>query len=523
MEEVARARSPVSNAAGALVFVGFMGAGKSTAVRTAAAALGVEALDSDRELERQFGETIESFFDREGEAAFRAREEEVVLELLGRADARAVALGGGAILSERVREALRGHTVVHLDIEIERAWQRAGGRSRPLARDRDRFEELARERGELYASVADAHIPVGERDVVRHALPALLALSEAAGAGAQLVWASAASGDYPVFFGRGLLEHGLMFPTGGERFVVADENVARELAVPPGWGVNRERVLAVATGEAQKTLARAEAVLSGLARAGAAGDDLVIAYGGGVVGDLAGFCAAVYQRGVAWAGVPTTLVAQVDSAYGGKTGVDLPQAKNYVGAYHQPAAVVTDPQALATLPEAERAAGYAEVVKTALIAGGSLWARVRRGAQDDDDVILDCLRTKLAVVAADERDGGRRQVLNLGHTIGHAIEVATGYERYRHGEAIAIGLLCALRLSGREALRSEVAELLSARGLPLRFEGAGVDDVLAALELDKKRRGGSVPFVLVEAPGAVTHGHSVDAGELRAAVEEAAA
>jgi shikimate kinase/3-dehydroquinate synthase len=239
-----------------------------------------------------------------------------------------------------------------------------------------------------------------------------------------------------------------------------------------------------------------------------------------VVGDLAGFCAAVYQRGMRHVQVPTTLVAQVDSAYGGKTGVDLPEGKNYVGAYHQPSAVLCDPAALDTLPPEELAAGYPEVVKTALIAGGSLWARVRQGGPVAVPEIMGCVRTKLAVVAEDERDGGRRQVLNLGHTVGHAIEAATGYERYRHGEAVGIGLLAALRLSERESLRTEVAELLAARGLPLTFTGASVDDVLALVDHDKKREGGRVPFVLVEAPGEVTHGHEIDPAVLRAAVEE---
>jgi shikimate kinase / 3-dehydroquinate synthase len=238
------------------------------------------------------------------------------------------------------------------------------------------------------------------------------------------------------------------------------------------------------------------------------------------VGDLGGFCAAIYQRGIRHVQVPTSLVAQVDSAYGGKTGVDLPEGKNYAGVFHQPSAVICDPAALETLPAEELAAGYAEVVKTALIAGGPLWARVRQGGDPDADTILGCVRTKLAVVAEDERDAGRRQALNLGHTVGHALEAATGYTRYRHGEAVAIGLLVALRLSGRDQLRSEVAELLGARGLPLTFAGASVDDVLALVERDKKRAGGRVPFVLVEAPGEVTPGHEVDPVQLRAAVEE---
>ena len=222
--------------------------------------------------------------------------------------------------------------------------------------------------------------------------------------------------------------------------------------------------------------------------------------------------------------VPTTLVAQVDSAYGGKTGVDLPEAKNYVGAYHQPAAVLADPAVLATLPQAERAAGFAEVLKTALIAGGVLWARVAAGARDDDDVVLACARTKLAVVAEDERDGGRRQVLNLGHTVGHALETVTGYGRLRHGEAVGLGLLAALRLSGRDDLRAQAAELLTAAGLPVALgDGAAVDPdavwrrppaTRSARARPRSASSSSTP------PARVRHGVPVAAADLRRAVAE---
>ncbi len=490
-----------------------MGAGKSTGARALAAGLGVEPLDSDHELEERLGEPIESFFDREGEPAFRAREEQVVLELLAHPDARVIALGGGAVGSERVRQALTSHTVVHLEVEPEEAWRRASNHGRPLAREPERFGRLHSDRTALYESVADVIVPPGEREGIRRALPAFAALADAP-AGTRLVWASAASGEYPVFLGAGLVGSGFFYPRAGRRFVVTDENVERAVAFE-----GDERIV-VAAGERHKTLAGAEEVLRRLARAGAERGDLVVALGGGVVGDLAGFCAAVYQRGMAHVQVPTTLVAQVDSAYGGKTGVDLPEGKNYAGAFHQPAAVLCDPALLATLPREEHAAGFVEVVKTALIAGGPLWARVRRGEEPDAEVIMGCLRTKLAVVAADERDSGRRQVLNLGHTVGHAIEAATGYALFRHGEAVGIGLLAALRLSGRDALRTEVAGLLEARGLPLSFGGASVDEVLELIGRDKKRTGGRVPFVLVEAPGEVTPGHEPDPAALRAAVEE---
>jgi shikimate kinase/3-dehydroquinate synthase len=497
----------------ALVFVGFMGAGKSSAARSVGAAIGQRPVDSDHELERVLGEPIEVFFDREGEAEFRRREEELVVELLGRSDLGVLALGGGALGSSRVRDALAPHVVVHLEVGTDAAWRRASGKGRPLARDRGRFDALHADRRALYESVADATVPSADRGVPVRALPALLALGQAP-PDTRLVWASARSDEYPVFLGRGLLEHGFFPPAEGRRFALSDSNVARLHSVRSDWAFQ------IAPGESEKTLSRAEDVVRAMAQAGVGHDDLLAAVGGGVVGDLGGFCAAVYQRGIRHVQVPTTLVGQVDSAYGGKTGVDLPEGKNYVGAYRQPAAVLVDPAALETLPAEERAAGYAEVVKTALIAGGELWSRVREGRDPDAALVLGCLRTKLAVVAEDERDEGHRQVLNLGHTVGHAIEAATGYTRYRHGEAVALGLLCALRLSGREPLRAEVGELFAARGLPGLAEGVEPDAVVELVGRDKKRRGDRVPFVLVEAPGLVTPGHDVAKDELRAAVAE---
>jgi len=507
----------VGSATGGIVFIGFMGAGKSSGARTVAAELGVRPVDSDRELEAELGETIEAFFDREGEQAFREREEATVLRLLERADGDVVALGGGSLQSERVREALAAHTVVHLEVAPDEAWRRAAGKGRPLARDRGRFDQMHADRALLYESIAHATIPPTSREAVRRALPALKALHRARGAGATgltMLWAPTRSRDYPVFFGRGAMAAVPIHPVDGRTFAVTDANVGEH------HRVDAYATVVIAPGESAKTLATAQSVLSQMARAGARRGDVVAAVGGGVVGDLAGLCAALYQRGIRHVQVPTTLVAQVDSAYGGKTGVDLPEGKNYAGVYHQPTAVVCDPGVLATLPPEEMAAGYAEVIKTALIAGGPLWARVRAGGPVDEETILGCLRTKLDVVAADERDQGRRQVLNLGHTIGHAIEAATGYARYRHGEAVAVGLLAALRLSEREALREEVAGLLAAHGLPLTFDGASVAEVVALTARDKKRSGDTVPFVLVRAPGDVTPGHRVAAAALEEAVAE---
>jgi len=499
-----------------LVFVGFMGAGKSTLAREAAGLLGAgEPADSDQLLEAEWGRTVEAVFDEEGEAAFRAREELLVCGLLARADGGVISLGGGAVMSPRVQGELERHTVVLCEVTPETAWTRASGRGRPLARDRKAFEALYRERRAVYEGLADAFLPEGSRSRLAQALPHLVALADAP-AGARLVWATSASGDYPVLVGRGVLG-GVAWPAAGRRFCISDETVAPLYA---GLVPELSGLVEIPPGESAKTLATAEAGWRALVAQGATRGDHVVALGGGVVGDLAGFCAATFQRGVPVVQVPTTVVAQVDSAYGGKTGVDLPEAKNYVGAYHQPAAVLVDPTTLASLPPEEHAAGYAEVLKTALIAGGPLWEHVAAGGAVDDATILACARAKLAVVAADERDGGARQVLNLGHTVGHAIETVTGYARLRHGEAVGLGLLAALTLSGQPALRADVAALLAAAGLPTTFGGLDAAEVAAATRKDKKRVAEQVPFVLVDAPGEVAHGRAVAAGDLLAAVAE---
>jgi shikimate kinase/3-dehydroquinate synthase len=511
----------------AFVLIGFMGAGKSSAAQELARALGVTALDSDALLEQRFGHPVAREFELGGEESFRASEEELVCELLDEPPGEGViALGGGSILSERVREALAGHVTVLLDVEPSRAWERVrgaeGGAERPLARDRDAFVALHAERLALYEGLADAILPALPRGGAARTVAALRALS-AAPAGTRLLWASSESGEYPVLVGRGLLageDPGSIWPL--------DRSLSRSFCVSDGTvaGLYADRLgavsatLAIAAGESSKTLASAERIWHAMIGAGITRADHVVALGGGVVGDLAGFCAATYQRGIPVVQVPTTLVAQVDSAYGGKTGVDLPEAKNYVGAYHQPAGVLVDPDTLDTLPPAELAAGWVEVLKTALIAGGPLWEEVAAGGEVDERTIFACARTKLAVVAADERDGGRRQVLNLGHTVGHAIETATGYVRYRHGEAVGLGLLAALRLSGQDELRARVRELLQRRGLPVSASDVPVEAVLEAITRDKKRVGAGVPFVLLKAPGEALVGCEVAAAELRGAIEE---
>jgi shikimate kinase / 3-dehydroquinate synthase len=503
-----------------IVFVGFMGAGKSTALR-AAAAEGLSTVEIDELMEKEFGCTISQAFERHGEEGFRARETEVVGSLLENADdGGAIALGGGSVLSPRIRAAMARHIVVWLQIDASEAWRRIAHTDRPLASSAESVGNLLATRLPLYEELADAVVPMGDRNIVRHALPMIRKLADLP-AGTKMLWATAPGGEYPVLVGRGLIDCG-WWPLESRRFVVSDRSVA------PLYG---ERLAPVAgsaeieAGEAAKTLVNTERMLRALAREGMTRQDHVVALGGGVVGDLAGLVAHLYQRGVPVVQVPTTLVAQVDSAYGGKVGVDLPEGKNYAGAFQQPAAVIADTEALATLPPDELAAGFVEVLKTGLLAGGSLWERVKGIGEivpaELDDVVFACARYKCAIVAADELDTGLRNVLNLGHTVGHAIESATGYTAYRHGEAVGLGLLAALRLSDADALRDEVKEILGRHGLPTRLEvPIEVPDVLDSLGRDKKRTAAGVGFVLLKQPGEPEIGQLVDPAKVESAVKE---
>jgi 3-dehydroquinate synthetase/shikimate kinase len=501
----------------AIVFIGFMGAGKSTALAAARKA-GLETTEIDELMEREFGKPIRQAFEEDGEEAFRAREAEVVGELLEKADGGAIALGGGSILSERVREALDRHIVVLLEIDAATAWKRIEGTERPLATSEEDVAALLAERAPYYEELADAVVPVGDKGMVERALPAIRALEEMPDR-TRLLWASSASGDYPVFVGKGILGTD-WWPLAGRRFGVTDRNA----------GVYAEQLkelssfLLIPPGERSKNLEQVRQVIRMLAEEEMTREDHLIALGGGVVGDLAGFCAHIYQRGVPVIQVPTTLVAQVDSAYGGKTGVDIEWLKNYAGAYHQPAMVLTDTSTLESLSPKDLAAGFVEAIKTGLLAGGTLWERVRQIGQldsaDFDDIVFACARYKCAVVAADERDGGLRHVLNLGHTAGHAIESVSDFT-YLHGEAIGLGLLAALRLSDAPELRDEVKEILARHHLPTRLDPKVlIEDVLDILQLDKKRTAAGVGFVLLSEPGKPRTGELVDPAKVREAVEE---
>ncbi|MCX6363778.1 MAG: 3-dehydroquinate synthase [Actinobacteria bacterium] len=305
---------------------------------------------------------------------------------------------------------------------------------------------------------------------------------------------------------------------GGKTVVCCDENVAplylekvRSSLRAAGYEVSH---IVIPAGEAQKNLARAEELYGVLYDRGVRRGDTAVALGGGVTGDLAGFVAATYQRGVRLAQVPTTLLAQVDAAVGGKVAVDFRAGKNYVGTFYQPWLVYSDLAALETLPERELHSGAAEVAKYGLLAGGELLDRVERlaagsltAARVSQELVTGCVQYKVAVVAGDEREEtGARAVLNLGHTIGHAIEAATAFSRYTHGEAVGLGLRAVLWLSRRlcgldpgEEVRAQA--VLDGLGLPRRLEAVPAETVCALTRRDKKAGREGVGYVLLDAPG----------------------
>lgn len=275
-------------------------------------------------------------------------------------------------------------------------------------------------------------------------------------------------------------------------------------------------------GEAAKTVSVARQAWTRLAEFGLERGDVVVGMGGGSATDVAGFVAATYQRGVPWISVPTSLTGMVDAGIGGKTGIDLPLGKNYVGAFHHAEWVVSDPAVLETLPVREWASQFGEVIKTGLLAGGRLWQLVQdwepgRGTPDARlELIRRCAAYKAKIVADDPTEQGIRAVLNLGHSIGHALETATGYRAFSHGEAVAIGMLPALWLSSQvcgldPAVEEQVRGLLDRHGLPSTARNVSPEAVLEAMGRDKKARGGRVRFALLEAVGKPVFG--IDPGD----------
>lgn len=464
-----------------LALAGFMGAGKSTLGPVVASRLGRSFVSLDDAVEASAGTTIAEIFEARGEAAFRLIEEEVAAALLARGEPIVLELGGGAVASEATRGALaRTSLTVLLDIDPDEAWRRVQGSARPLARDQESFRALHAEREGLYDAVADARA---------HDVDGVLLA--AAGIHAQL----------------GALELlGALVPGEGPVEIVADANVAgiHGVTAQLALGDRDVAVHEVPPGEAAKSTAALERLWRAV-RIGR--DGTLVALGGGCTTDLVGLAAATYMRGVDWVAVPTTLVGQVDAAIGGKTAIDLPGAKNVIGAFHWPARVVLDTGTLETLPDEERLNGLAEVVKTGLLAGEPFWEL------PEHDQVRRCAAFKGAICVQDPFDRGPRNQLNLGHTFGHALEAAAGYA-LPHGRAVALGLLAALRLSGNEAAAAVVRAVLAPE--PVQVDR---DVAWAALARDKKAVGGVPRLVLLEEAGRPSWGVEVPEHDVRAALD----
>lgn len=337
----------------------------------------------------------------------------------------------------------------------------------------------------------------------------------------QTVHVELGSRRYPISIGAGLLEDPsrLRATLGGRHvLLLSDANVAPHYAarVQAALADYQHQLLVLPAGEAEKTLQRFAEVMERLASMGASRDATLVALGGGVIGDLGGFAAACWMRGIRFVQVPTTLLAMVDSSVGGKTAVDLPQGKNLVGAFHQPAAVLIDTDTLATLPDRELRAGLAEVVKYGAIFDAGFFAWLEANSQAllarDPGVLAEAIaascRHKAAVVARDETEQGERALLNFGHTFGHALETEVGYHDLLHGEAVSIGMLCAADLSTRLGLAPEadglrLAALLDALGLPTGVPGTlAPERLLAHMRLDKKNLSGALRLILWRGVGA---------------------
>ena len=444
-----------------LALVGFMGAGKSTLGPLLAERLGRPFLSVDALVEKRAGATVAEIFEGSGEAEFRAREEEAALDVLSRGPLAVVEVGGGALGSVRTRAALVEHAfAVHIETTPEEAWQRVAGTDRPLARDAEAFRALYHERRPLYEA-ADA---------------------------------SATDLDGVVLAAAGIRHESLRAVEADA--IVVDERVAllHDIAT----------VHTVPPGETAKTVVEAERLWRSLTLDRTS---TLAAIGGGSTTDLVGFVAATLLRGVDWIAVPSTLVGQVDAAIGGKVGIDLPEGKNLVGAFHWPVATVIDPTLLETLPADEWRNGLAEVVKTGLLLGEPLWER------DTAEQVRSCAAFKAAVCLRDPHERGDRTQLNLGHTFAHALEAASGFT-VPHGRAVALGLLAALRLSGLDDEARTVEEVLDPTPVP-----ADRDLAWAALQRDKKGRSGEIRLVLLESPGKPRVTSEIEPDRVRAALD----
>ena len=500
-----------------VVLSGFMATGKSTLGARLAARLRLAFVDSDVAIERASGKSVAELWRAEGEAAFRTREVETLRPLLLDSTPRVIAFGGGSVTTRSLRHLALDHAfVVTLTADPQTIVTRAGSLASrpnltvgdPLQRTKDLLEARAAAYAECHLALSTEGVDLD--DVVERIAKAVVRDPIAVPLGQRSYTVEIAQGE------PSRLTDAIARTAPSAIFVVTDANVLRargkalDAALQP-LALPQTRIVLPA-GETHKTIASVGAIWDACLGAGIDRDALVVAFGGGVMGDLAGFAASTLLRGVRFLQVPTTLLAMVDSSVGGKTGFDHPTGKNLIGTFHQASGVVVDLDHLTTLPARERIAGLAEVVKIALATDLDLLETLEKEADclSEASVLLAIVRraieAKARIVRDDEREGGRRAVLNVGHTLGHALEAQGGFSKYLHGEAVALGTVLELQTS--HALGLTPADLVSrARGL---FERLKLPVDVAAGELasawgfvasDKKRRAASLLFPVITAPG----------------------
>lgn len=517
---------------GNVILIGMMGSGKTTVGRLLAKQLGKTFIDSDEEIQRRTGVTIPHIFDVEGEAGFRQRESAVLEDLSVRGDL-VLATGGGAILSAHNRAILKaGGTVVYLKSSVHDLWQRTRhDTNRPLLQTADpraKLQELFEQRDPLYAEIADIVMHTGKQSVhvllqrLQQRLYELHARSKSGDdESMKTLSVGLAERSYPIHIGNDLLGNSeLLLPyLSRKRAVVVSNTTVAPLYLQRLTEVLAQHQIQVESivlpdGEQYKNSESMNVIYDALLRSRCERSTPIIALGGGVIGDMAGFAAASYLRGVPFIQIPTTLLSQVDSSVGGKTGINHPLGKNMIGAFYQPLVVLADVATLDTLPDKELRAGVAEVIKYGLIRDLPflewLETNVEKLLARDKEALRYAIarscQNKAEVVGADERESGERALLNLGHTFGHAIENGMGYGAWLHGEAVAAGTIMATDLSHRLGWLcaddvARVRKLFERAGLPIIGPKLGVEKYMQLMGLDKKVADGKIRFVLLKSLG----------------------
>jgi shikimate kinase/3-dehydroquinate synthase len=514
-----------------LVLVGLMGSGKSTLGRAIAKHLRKSFVDSDIQIQNRTGVSIPYIFDVEGENGFRQRESVVIEEILNGHNV-VLATGGGAVLSPRNRTLMkRNGIVVYLHANVHELWQRTRhDKNRPLLQTEDplaKLTELFAQRDPLYRQLADIVIHTGRQSVHSLMLQLVEKLEEFKqrtskdGEMRQQLTVALQERSYDIHIGAGLLSRMELLQTHIplKRVAIVTNTTVAPLYLDTlikqlsSVGI-ASAVVVLPDGECYKTGETLNLIYDALLQNRCERSTPLIALGGGVIGDMSGFAAATYLRGVPFIQIPTTLLSQVDSSVGGKTGINHPLGKNMIGAFYQPQLVLVDISTLNTLPDKELSAGLAEVIKYGLIRDlpflewleKNMDALLARNPEALQYAITRSCENKAAVVGADERESGERALLNLGHTFGHAIESGMGYGVWLHGEAVAAGTVMAADLSCRMGWISEadvvrVRELFKRAKLPTVAPDLGKEKYLDLMGMDKKVESGKLRFVLLRKLG----------------------